>query len=338
MTAARAVTTMSGGGVDGVHLAFAMFAMAFALLDTVGNLKKMGKKGVVNMRVGIGLPGGVPGASGKMLIEWARLADDGPYSSLGVIDRLVYDSYDPLIALAAAAAVTQRVQLATTIIVGLLRNTAVLAKMTATLDALSGGRLALGLAVGARKEDYELAGIDYRQRGRRFSEQLAELRDLWEEGGVGPGAMRSHGPTLLLGGLSDQGFARMARYADGYVHGGGPPKAFARAADKARAAWEDAGRPGQAQLWAQGYFALGDDATVERGLRYMRDYYAFTGAFAEKIAAGLLTSPQAIAQFIRGYEDAGCDELVLFPTVSDMGQIEQLSAVLHGLRRSGGAV
>ena len=284
------------------------------------------------MRVGVGLPGAIPGTNGQLLIEWARRADEGPFSSLGVIDRLVYDSYDPLITLAAAAAATRRVRLATTIIISLLYNTAILAKAAASLDALSGGRLVLGLAVGARKEDYDAAGIDYRSRGKRFSEQVAMLRSLWEDGQIGPQAARSAGPELLIGGLSDAGHARMARYADGYVHNGGPPKAFARAADKARAAWSDAGRPGRPQLWAQGYFALGDDS-AEAGTRYMKDYYAFTGPFAEKIAAGLLTNPQAIAQFIRGYEEAGCDELVLFPTVPDLAQLDQLADILRGLGR-----
>ena len=138
---------------------------------------------------------------------------------------------------------------------------------------------------------------------------------------------------MLVGGLSDRGFARMARYADGYVHGGGPPRAFARVADKARAAWFDAGRPGRPQLWAQGYFALGNEHIEAAGTHYLRDYYAFTGPFAERIAAGLLTSPQAIAQFIRGYEEAGCDELVLFPTVPDLDQLEQLADILIGLGR-----
>src|SRR5438874_713171 len=56
-------------------------------------------KGVVHMRVGVGLPNGIPGTNGQLIIEWAQRADKGPFSSLGVIDRLVYDSYDPLIAL-----------------------------------------------------------------------------------------------------------------------------------------------------------------------------------------------------------------------------------------------
>ncbi|GAC1347527.1 MAG: LLM class flavin-dependent oxidoreductase [Ktedonobacteraceae bacterium] len=285
------------------------------------------------MHVGIGLPAGVPGASGQLIIAWARRADEGPFSSLGVIDRLVYDSYEPLTVLAAAAAVTQRVRLATTIVAGPLHNNALLAKVAASVDALSAGRLVLGLAVGARKEDYDAAGIEYRSRGKRFSEQLAVLRSLWEEAGISPKAARPGGPELLIGGLSDQGFARVARYADGYVHGGGPPRAFARAADKARAAWSDAGRPGKPQLWAQGYFALGNQETEMAGIGYMKDYYAFTGPFAEKIAAGLLTSPQAIAQFIRGYEEAGCDELVLFPTVPDLAQVDRLADILNGLGR-----
>jgi alkanesulfonate monooxygenase SsuD/methylene tetrahydromethanopterin reductase-like flavin-dependent oxidoreductase (luciferase family) len=285
------------------------------------------------MRVGVGLPGGVPGTQGRLIIEWARRADEGPFSSLGVIDRLVYDSYEPMTILAAAAAVTQRIRLTTMIVIGPLHNTPLLAKTAATLDALSEGRLVLGLAVGARKEDYDAAGVDYRSRGKRFSEQLATLRDLWDEGRLSPKAARPDGPEVLVGGLSDAGFARVARYADGYVHGGGPPRAFARAADKARAAWSDAGRPGKPQLWAQSYFALGGEHTIEAGMAYLRDYYSFTGPFAEKIAAGLLTTPQAIAQFLRGYEEAGCDEMVLLPTVPELNQLEQLADVLHGLGR-----
>jgi alkanesulfonate monooxygenase SsuD/methylene tetrahydromethanopterin reductase-like flavin-dependent oxidoreductase (luciferase family) len=266
------------------------------------------------MRIGVGLPNGVPGTSGQLLIEWAKRADEGPFSSLGVVDRLAYDSYDPLSALAAAAAVTSRLRLATTIVISLLRPTGTLAKAAASLDALSGGRLVLGLAVGARREDFEAAGVDYHERGKRLTEQLIALRTLWEEGVLSPRTEHPSGPPLLVGGLSDAGFARMARYADGYVHGG------------------DFRRPGQPQIWAQGYFAFGDTA-IAAGKSYLRDYYAFTGPFAERIAAELLTTPQAIAQFARGYEEAGCDELVLFPTVPDLDQLAQLANVLNGLGR-----
>ncbi len=289
------------------------------------------------MQVGVGLPSTIPGTQGQLIIEWACRADEGPFSSLGVLDRLVYDSYDPLITLGTVAGVTHRVKLATTIIIGPLHNNSLLAKTAASLDALSGGRLVLGLAVGARKEDYDASGVDFRERGKRLSEQLTSLRSTWEDNHIGPKTTRQGGPNLLVGGLSDQSYARMVRYTDGYVHGGGPPRAFARAAEKAYAAWSDTGRPGKPQIWAQGYFALGDESVLTAGYRYLRDYYAFTGPFAERIAAGLLTSPQSVAQFIRGYRDAGCDELVLFPTVPDIAQLDRLAEILHaqGIRRVG---
>jgi alkanesulfonate monooxygenase SsuD/methylene tetrahydromethanopterin reductase-like flavin-dependent oxidoreductase (luciferase family) len=279
------------------------------------------------VRVGVGLPNTLAGVGGELLIEWARRAEEGPFSSLGVFDRVAYESYDPLTVLAAAAAVTRRVRLATTVLVGPLYNTALLAKAAASVDRLSGGRLVLGVAVGARTGDYEAAGVDYRSRGRRLSEQLAAFRSQWEDDYIGPKPARPRGPELLVGGQSDKVFARVAHYADGYVHGGGPPRTFARAADRARAAWVDAARPGNPLLWAQGYFALGDDA-VEEGSRYLLDYYAFTGPFAEKIAAGLLATPQAVVQFVRGYDDAGCDELVLFPTTADIAQLDRLAEIV----------
>ncbi|HEY7127555.1 MAG TPA: LLM class flavin-dependent oxidoreductase [Ktedonobacterales bacterium] len=284
------------------------------------------------MRVGIGLPTVVPGMPGPLVVEWARRAEEQHFSSLGVLDRLAYQSYEPLLSLAAAASATNHLQLVTMVVIGPLRHTAMLAKMAASLDALSGGRLVLGLAVGARREDYLAAGVDYHTRGKRLAEQLATLRALWEEGGLSAHDSRESGPDLLVGGLSDQGFGRLARYADGYVHGGGPPRTFARAADKARAAWSDAGRPGKPQLWAQAYFALGEEA-AEAGRRYLKDYYAFTGPFVERIAEGLLTTPQAIAQFLRGYEEAGCDEMVLLPTVPSLSQLDRLAEVLRGLGR-----
>ncbi len=289
------------------------------------------------MRIGVGLPSGIPGASHALVLDWARRADSGPFSSLGVVDRLVYDSFDPLITLAAAAGATSRITLATTIVTGPLHNDALLAKMAASLHVLSSERLVLGLAIGARKEDYDVAGIDYHDRGKRLTEQLLALRDAWEEGILCPRALNGCGPALLIGGLSDAGYARLSRYADGYVHGGGPPRSFARAADKARAAWQDAGRPGKPLLWAQGYFTMGSDEEIEAGRRYMRSYYGFLGPFAERIAGELLTTPQAIAQFIRGYAEAGCDEMVLFPALARIEQLERLAAALNRLGISAGS-
>ena len=272
------------------------------------------------MEVGVGLPNAVPGTAPETLVEWAVRADDGPFSSVGVVDRLRYESFDPLTALATAAAVTTRVKLTTMVLIAPLRRGAVLAQEAATLHAASGGRLVLGVGLGARRDDYEQAGVPFRGRAGRLAQQLETFRSWWEE---------DASPGLLVGGGSDAAFARAARFADGYVHGGGPPRAFARAAEKARAAWFDAGRPGEPRLWGQGYFALGD--AVDAGRAYMRDYYAFTGSFAERVAEGMLATPQGVVSFVKGYADAGCDEVVLFPAVSDPKQLDLLADALSAL-------
>lgn len=274
------------------------------------------------MNVGVGLPNTTPGTTGELLLDWARRADAGPFSSVAVLDRVAYDSYEPFAALAAAAGVTSRVRLATMIAIGPLRPTGLLAKQAASVHQLSGGRLTLGLAVGARTEDYETAGVESRGRGQKLAEQLAYIRGEVDGDRVGPSR---EGIEILVGGLSGQAFSRMARYADGYAHGGGPPRAFASAAARAEAAWKDFGRPGRPQLWGQGYFTFGD---VERGQAYLRDYYAFTGPFAEQIVAANPTTPAALKDFVRGYEEAGCDELVLFPTVADPEDLDRLQEAL----------
>jgi alkanesulfonate monooxygenase SsuD/methylene tetrahydromethanopterin reductase-like flavin-dependent oxidoreductase (luciferase family) len=275
------------------------------------------------MQVGIGVPNTVPGTSAGALLEWARRAEEGPFTSIGVLHRVAYDAHDPLDVLAAAAPETERLRLVTMVVVAPLVETERLAERVATIQERSGRRLVLGVSTGARVEDYDAAGVDPRGRGRRLDEQLLSLPDLWEAAETPP-------PPVLVGGLADRAFSRMARWSDGYVHGGGPPRAFATAALRARAAWQDLGRPGEPRLWGQSYFVLGDEATVERGLAYMRDYYSFVGPFAERIVEGTLRTPQQIAQQVRGYAEEGCEELVLLPAVADLDQVDRLAEVLAG--------
>lgn len=275
------------------------------------------------MRIGIGLPTTVPGVGRDLLLDWCARAERGPFSTAAVLDRLVYDSLEPFAALSAAAAVTERIRLATMIAIGPLRQPAVLAKQIATVSAIAGGpdRLTVGLAVGARPDDYAVADIDYRRRGALLSDQLAYLRS-GEGVAVHAGC---EGVEMLVGGGSGAAFARVARYADGYAHGGGPPRAFAAAAARVRASWSDLGRPGEPRLWGQAYFTLGD---ADTGRAYLRDYYAFTGGFADTIAAANLVTARQIRDLIRGYEAEGCDELILLPTVADADDIDRLAEVI----------
>jgi len=281
------------------------------------------------MQVGIGLPNTLEGTDRDLILEYARRADDGPFTSLGVFDRLVYHSLDPMQTLGVCAGATEDVRLATSIIAGPLRSTAMLAKKAATIDVLSDGRFTMGVALGAREDDYEAAGADYRGRGGQFTRQLAELVDYWEGDEIGPQPVQDGGPQLLVGGESDPSYKRVARFADGWIGAGGPPRRFGDCADSATAAWTEAGRPGTPALWGHGYYALGDEEAAKAGEEYLLDYYAFTGPFAERIADGLLTTPQEVVQFVRGYEERGCDELILFPAVGGIEQYERLERVVE---------
>jgi alkanesulfonate monooxygenase SsuD/methylene tetrahydromethanopterin reductase-like flavin-dependent oxidoreductase (luciferase family) len=279
------------------------------------------------MEIGVGLPNGVPGTDGALVVDWAARADAGPYTSVATIDRLRYGNHEALMTLAAAGAVTRRVRLVTSILISPLRETASLAKQIATLDVLSGGRVTLGLATGARQDDYEVSETPYAGRGERLTRQVETLRAVWADGDIGPAPVQPGGPPIVIGGLAGPAYARMAALGDGYIHAGGPPRAFARAVEEARSAWADAGRPGEPETWGMAYFAFGAEAE-DAGRAYLLDYYAFTGAFARRIADGLLATALDVRELLQGYAEAGCDHLLLFPAVAAADQLDRLSDAL----------
>jgi alkanesulfonate monooxygenase SsuD/methylene tetrahydromethanopterin reductase-like flavin-dependent oxidoreductase (luciferase family) len=277
--------------------------------------------------VGIGLPNAVRGVDRAGIVEWARRAEDAGFSSLGTLDRLVYANYESLISLAAAAAVTERIRLATDILIApLRRTTALLAKQAATIDTLSGGRLVLGLAVGGRPDDFEAAGVDFHARGRIFDAGLDELTRFWAgEGGVGPAPANGRRPRLLIGGSSDAAFRRAARYADGWTMGGGTPDAFTASLGKLREAWQAAGREGEPRTMALLYFSLGDDAE-QVARESLGHYYSWLGAYAEQVVQAAAKDEQTIEAYLSAFENAGVDEVICFPASADPSQVDLLAA------------
>src|SRR5512145_2889915 len=132
------------------------------------------------MRIGIGLPAAVPGVDATIIGTWADEAEHAGFASVGVIDRLVYDNIDPLMALAAAAARTERVELFTTVLnVGWRANPVLLAKQMASVDLLSGGRLTAGLGLGGWPEDFAASGAPTSGRGARLDAAVATMRRAW---------------------------------------------------------------------------------------------------------------------------------------------------------------
>lgn len=283
------------------------------------------------MDIAIGLPSTIPGIAGRRIVDWAAAAERAGFSSLGTIDRVVYGNHETIPTLAAAAAVTNRIRLMPTILIAPFRgNGTLLAKQLATIDSLSDGRLTVGIAVGGREDDYQATGSPFHSRGAAFDRQLAEMREVWAgasrgfAGAVGPAPVQAGGPPLLLGGGAGASFRRMVEYGAGWVMGGGGPDAFKAGAEGARQAWHQDGRPGEPRLVALAYASLGPRGE-DHARDYLGDYYSF-GGFADAVAAGALTTPDAVRGAVGAFEAAGCDELVLFPCSSDLEQVELIAS------------
>jgi alkanesulfonate monooxygenase SsuD/methylene tetrahydromethanopterin reductase-like flavin-dependent oxidoreductase (luciferase family) len=283
------------------------------------------------MDIGIGLPNAVPGVDRGSLLEFARRADQRGFSALGTIDRVVYPNYEPLLALAAAATVTERIKLETAILIAPYRpNATLLAKEALTLDDMSGGRLVLGMGLGARDDDYEASGLSPKGRGATFDRQLEQMRRVWDgevtgyAGPVGPPPVRPGGPEVLVAGSVDAAAERAAKYGAGWIQGAVGPDQFAQFAPKVDEAWERAGRDGKPHKSSLAYFALGPNAQrdMENSIKH---YYAWLGEYADQIAASVATSEEVVQSYVQAFENAGCDELMLFGSSKDPAQVDLLA-------------
>ena len=281
------------------------------------------------MEVGIGLPTTIPGVESRQVLEWGQRAERAGFSTLGVLDRIVYPNYEPLVSLGAVAAVTERIHLTTGILIAPYRvNAALLAKQAATVQDLSGGRFELGIAIGAREDDYEASGVSMDGRGRRLEEMLDEIKRIWageERGFAGAIGPPVDPPTILVGGMVDAAFRRAAEYGDGWIMGGGTPDQFAEAREKLLTAWSDAGREGTPKTASLAYFALGDTAKDD-ARSSIGHYYAWLGDYAEAIVGSVASSEEMVKGYAQAFGGAGCDELIFFPSSSDPEQVDLLAA------------
>jgi alkanesulfonate monooxygenase SsuD/methylene tetrahydromethanopterin reductase-like flavin-dependent oxidoreductase (luciferase family) len=285
------------------------------------------------MDIAIGLPATIPGATRDQMLEWARRADAAGFSSVGVIDRLVYPGYDPLAALTAAAAVTERVRLVTAILLlPLHTNAALFAKQAASVHKLSDGRLTLGVAVGGREDDFSAGGVPFTQRGRRMDEMLDEIKRVWagEErgfaGAIGPD-VSDDPPPLILGGMADPVFRRAAEHGAGWIAGGGLPDYFVPGRDKVRAAFEQAGRTDTPRAMSLTYFSLAADPEAQTRST-IGHYYAFAQQYAEAVVELTAKGEDEVRERRRAFEDADCDELIFFPSTADPDEVDRLAAAV----------
>jgi alkanesulfonate monooxygenase SsuD/methylene tetrahydromethanopterin reductase-like flavin-dependent oxidoreductase (luciferase family) len=260
--------------------------------------------------------------------------DSGPFSTLGVLDRVVSSNFEPLVTLAAAAALTTHVRLMTEILIAPIRNTALLAKESATLDILSRGRLTLGLGLGGREDDYLAAGVPYEQRGKRLEVQLEQMKRIWvgqpvhaNVGPIGPRPIQTHGPELLLGGYAPRAIQRVTRYAHGIITGINDIKQIDQTFRAVEQGWQEAGRAGKPRLVAQIDIAL-EMHDGGQGRQNVLDYYAVLPSFATSKSATLLTTQQQLSDIRHALEQIGTDEVVFFPWSTDIEQIDRIADLL----------
>lgn len=279
------------------------------------------------MDVGIGLPNTLQGVAGPEMIEWARRAEAAGFSVLGTIGRIVYDGHEELIALAAAADATERIELMPSVLVGPPRQAVLLAKQAATLHAVSGGRLRLGIGLGPRDDDYAVLGVPAEGKGDRLEQLIATCRTVWA-GEAPEGADDPVGPVrpvpLVLGGYSEPAFRRAGREADGFITAPMPPEAVAGAYQVVRQAADEAGRPAP-RLYAARYVALGDEVQEEAD-RNAAAYYDFGGPdLVGMVQGSVLRTAEQVREAMDALGEAGAEELTLWPMSARPDQVERVA-------------
>lgn len=286
------------------------------------------------MDIAMTLPTMLPHDRAEVL-AWCRGIDQGPWSSLAVPERVTYTSHSLTVQLSAAAAVTERVRLWSTLIVLPAHDAVQVAKDMASVDRLSGGRLTVAVGVGGREHDYRAIGGDFSRRWQRMDDQVAEMRRIWAqepafEGAdpVGPPPVQPGGPPFVAGVIGPKALARAARWAVGVddpssivtVDAG----ALGAQRQKVIAAWKDAGRSETPHFSASLWYALGPDAQDQLA-RYVYDYMRiFSDSYARDLAQSApVHTPEMLREAMAAAEEAGCDEFFLVPTTVDPAELDR---------------
>jgi alkanesulfonate monooxygenase SsuD/methylene tetrahydromethanopterin reductase-like flavin-dependent oxidoreductase (luciferase family) len=282
-----------------------------------------------------------PHLDAPVLKAWARLIDDGPFSSLCWGERIAFDNPECLTLLGALAAWTDRVRLVTTVVVPQLHDPVMLAKQLATGDMLSGGRLTVGLGVGGRHEDYHAVGADpATQTMRAMAESVAVMKRIWlgekvteSVVPVGPPPVQRPGPQLLVGTMGPKTVRSAAVWADGLagttldLDVGKQNELF----DVARDAWAQANKP-KPLLATSFWFAIGEGdgprAQVHRHLRRYMNWIPAEYVDAMAPTTGWAGTGDELLAVLRGFEAIGADEVHLIPTSADIEQVRMVADVV----------
>jgi probable F420-dependent oxidoreductase len=260
----------------------------------------------------------------------ARRVDALGFDSIWTGDHVSFHHplYESLTLLASYIGITSRVKLGVGVYLLALRHPTVAAKITSTLDALSGGRLIFGVGVGGENpKEFEACGIPHTERGARVTEGIDVVRTLWRDSpasfkgrftqfegvSIDPKPVQRPAPPIWVGGRSDAALARAGRQGDGWISYVVQPERYKQSLAKIEAAASAAGR--SLEGFAKGhltFITLGKDyESAERiwvdrlSKRYAQDF----GPLAKKY--GIIGTPDQCAEQLQRYIEAGCTYFVL---------------------------
>jgi alkanesulfonate monooxygenase SsuD/methylene tetrahydromethanopterin reductase-like flavin-dependent oxidoreductase (luciferase family) len=287
------------------------------------------------VEIGLTLPTMISGVDRDTTMTWCRRIDAAPFSTLALGERIAYPNQELFATLAAAAVLTERVRLMSTVVILPMHAAVDVAKQAATIDVLSAGRLSLGVGVGGRDEDYRAMEARFGRRHQRLDDQVALMRRVWageppfeDMAPVGPPPVQPGGPPLYSGALGPKSIARSAHWAEGVAGFSLDPigEDHRGTFDRIEQAWSAAGRAEAPRQVTSFWYALGDGG-ADRLRAYARRYLAIFGdemadAMADVCSA---SSAERVREAITKLEDAGCDELLLVPTTADPDEVDRIA-------------
>jgi probable F420-dependent oxidoreductase len=273
----------------------------------------------------------------------ARRVDALGFDSLWTGDHVSFHTplYESLTLLASYAGITSRVKLGAGVYLLALRQPTVAAKITATLDVLSGGRLIFGVGVGGENpKEFEACGIPHKERGARVTEGIDVVRTLWRDSpasfrgrftqfegvSIDPKPVQKPAPPIWIGGRSDAALARAGRQGDGWISYVVRPERYKQSVAKIEAAAAMAGRPLEGFTNAHlTFITVGKDyESAERAwvARLSKRYAQDFAPLAKKY--GVIGTPAQCAEQLEGFIEAGCSYFVLSPTCDPADEAEQI--------------
>jgi len=287
----------------------------------------------------------------EAILTYAKRADELGFDSVWAWDHILLGSKQPfpflesLSTLAAVAVLTRRVALATGVLVLPVRNPVVLAKVTASIDQISSGRLILGVASGWYEREFEAVGVPFKDRGRIFLRNLEILERFWTEERVSgeademsfknavmlPRPYRQPRPTVLIGGYVDRVLRRVATRSDGWLTYFYTPDSFSRAWGKILAFAREAGRDSdsltnvaQLPICVDRSFEVADRNVLDFLERYF-DMAPWSESTPESSIRG---TPEQCAEQLAEHIRAGVRHVALVPWNYDPEQVERIAAEL----------